>query len=67
MKEVVNNKKTFFMKNGDSIDKITAEPFRANFEISSEPIEQNPSVKYLGFTSTISLNGKTIQKQLHRK
>ena len=29
-------------------DKITAEPLRANFEISGEPIEQKISVKYLG-------------------
>ena len=29
-------------------DKITAEPLRANFKISGEPIEQKPSIKYLG-------------------
>ena len=29
-------------------DKITAEPLRANFVISGEPIEQKPFVKYLG-------------------
>ena len=29
-------------------DKITTEPLRANFMISGEPIEQKPSVKYLG-------------------
>ena len=28
--------------------KVTAEPFRATFEISGESIEQKPSVKYLG-------------------
>ena len=29
-------------------DKVTTEPLRANFVISGEPIEQKPSVKYLG-------------------
>ena len=29
-------------------DKVTTEPLRANFVISEEPIEQKPSVKYLG-------------------
>ena len=29
-------------------DKVATEPLRANFVISGEPIEQKPSVKYLG-------------------
>ena len=29
-------------------DKVTTEPLRANFVISGEPIQQKPSVKYLG-------------------
>ena len=29
-------------------DKVTTEALRANFVISGEPIEQKPSVKYLG-------------------
>ena len=29
-------------------DKVTIEPLRANFVISGEPLEQKPSVKYLG-------------------
>ena len=48
-------------------DKITTEPLRANFVISREPIEQKPSVKYLGVHIDNYVKWKEHIKQLHRK
>ena len=48
-------------------DKITAELLRTNFVISGEPIEQNPSVKYLGVHIDNKLKWKDHMKAVASK
>ena len=48
-------------------DKVTTEPLRAYFVISGEPIEQKPSVKYLGVYIDNKLNWKDLIKAIASK
>ena len=48
-------------------DKVTTEPLRANFVISEEPIEQKPSVKYLGVYIDSKLKWKDHIKSVASK